>query len=197
MGEVARTLGQASVLGELAAGILLGPALFGRLAPGAADWLFPSSGTGHELLERLRALAVTLFLLVAGLEVDLSRVPRKGRVAVSVGVLGTAVPFGLGLTVAWLAPAEVGWSGTVGPGTHALFFATALSISALPVIARTLLDMRLYRTDFGMVVIGAAIFNDLLGWAVFASILGMVGAAGEPNASRWCCSRSARSPWRC
>jgi Kef-type K+ transport system membrane component KefB len=182
MGEVARMLGQASVLGELAAGIVLGPALLGRIAPEAAAWLFPGSGPVHELLEGLRALAVTLFLLVAGLEVDLSRVLRQGRAAAAVGVSGIAVPFGLGLALALLAPEAVGWSGLVGPGTHALFFATALSISALPVIARTLLDMRLYRSDFGMVVIAAAIFNDLLGWTVFAMILGTAGAGSANGA---------------
>jgi Kef-type K+ transport system membrane component KefB/mannitol/fructose-specific phosphotransferase system IIA component (Ntr-type) len=182
LGELARKLNQPSVLGELAAGILLGPALLGRVLPHAQMWLFPSEGPTQVVLEGIRMLAVTLFLLVAGLEVDFSRVLRQGRAASSVGILGIAVPFGIGLAVAWHFPAIVGWSGQVPHETHALFFATALSISALPVIAKTLLDLHLYRSDFGMVVMASAIFSDLVGWIVFAVILGMIGAQGSPDA---------------
>jgi len=182
LGELARKLNQPSVLGELAAGVLLGPALFGRVFPDAQTWMFPSEGPTQVVLDGIRLLAVTLFLLVAGLEVDFSRVLRQGRAASSVGVLGIAAPFGLGFAAAWMFPEVIGWSGSVPRGTHALFFATALSISALPVIAKTLIDLHLYRSDFGMVVIASAIFNDLVGWMVFAVILGMVGAHGSPDA---------------
>lgn len=182
LGELARKLNQPSVLGELAAGVLLGPALLGRILPDLQAWLFPSEGPTQVVLQGIRMLAVTLFLLVAGLEVDLSRVLKQGRAASSVGILGIAVPFAIGFGVAWRFPEVVGWSGHVPQGTHALFFATALSISALPVIAKTLIDLHLYRSDFGMVVIASAIFNDLVGWMVFAVILGMVGAHGSPDA---------------
>jgi len=182
LGELARKLNQPSVLGELAAGVLLGPALFGRVLPDAHTWMFPSEGPTQVVLDGIRLLAVTLFLLVAGLEVDFSRVLRQGRAATSVGILGIAAPFAIGFAAAWLFPEVIGWSGSVPRGTHALFFATALSISALPVIAKTLIDLRLYRSDFGMVVIASAIFNDLVGWMVFAVILGMVGAHGSPDA---------------
>jgi len=182
LGELARKLNQPSVLGELAAGVLLGPALLGRVLPDAQTWLFPSTGPTQVVLEGIRMLAVTLFLLVAGLEVDFSRVLKQRRAASSVGILGIAAPFGIGFAVAWGFPTLVGWSGQVPHGTYALFFATALSISALPVIAKTLIDLHLYRSDFGMVVIASAIFNDLVGWMVFAVILGMVGAQGAPDA---------------
>ncbi|MCY2961293.1 MAG: cation:proton antiporter [Planctomycetota bacterium] len=182
LGELARKLNQPSVLGELAAGVLLGPALLGRVLPDAQAWLFPTEGPTKVVLEGIRLLAVTLFLLVAGLEVDFSRVLKQGRAASSVGILGIAVPFAIGFAVAWRFPELVGWSGQVPRGTHALFFATALSISALPVIAKTLIDLHLYRSDFGMIVIASAIFNDLVGWMVFAVILGMVGAQGSPDA---------------
>jgi len=182
LGELARKLNQPSVLGELAAGVLLGPALLGRISPDLQTWLFPGEGPTRVVLEGIRMLAVTLFLLVAGLEVDFSRVLKQGRAASSVGILGIAAPFAIGFGVAWQLPELVGWSGQVPRGTHALFFATALSISALPVIAKTLIDLHLYRSDFGMVVIASAIFNDLVGWMVFAVILGMVGAQGSPDA---------------
>ncbi len=182
LGEIARKLNQPSVLGELAAGVLLGPALLGGVLPDVQTWLFPTEGPTRVVLDGIRSLAVTLFLLVAGLEVDFSRVLKQGRAASAVGILGIAVPFGIGCAVAWQYPALVGWSGQVPRETHALFFATALSISALPVIAKTLIDLHLYRSDFGMVVIASAIFNDLVGWMVFAAIIGMVGSQGAPDA---------------
>ncbi|MBL8860546.1 MAG: cation:proton antiporter [Planctomycetes bacterium] len=182
LGELARKLNQPSVLGELAAGILLGPALLGRASPEVHAWLFASEGPTRVVLDGIRTLAVSLFLLVAGLEVDLSRVLRQGRAASSVGILGIGVPFGLGFAGAWFFPSFIGWSGDVARGIHALFFATALSISALPVIAKTLIDLHLYRSDFGMVVIASAMFDDLVGWMVFAVLLGMIGADGAPEA---------------
>jgi len=181
LGELARKLNQPSVLGELLAGIVLGPAIFGNIAPDVQGWLFPTSGPAAVVLDGIRILAVTLFLLVAGLEVDLSRVMQQGRAASAVGIGGMIVPFAMGFALAWLAPSVVGWNGDVPRGMYALFFATALSISALPVIAKTLIDLRLYRSDFGMVVIASAIFNDLVGWMVFAVILGMIGAQGSPG----------------
>jgi Kef-type K+ transport system membrane component KefB/mannitol/fructose-specific phosphotransferase system IIA component (Ntr-type) len=176
LGELARYFGHPTVLGELSAGILLGPALFGRVAPEWSAWLFPSTGPSAVVLDGLRSLAVTLFLLVAGLEVDLSRVARCGKTAILVGLFGIVVPFGVGWVAATAAPELVGYE--TGPGhgkgVFALFIATALSISALPVIAKTLMDLRLYKTDFGMIVIASAMFNDLAGWIVFAVILGMI-----------------------
>jgi Kef-type K+ transport system membrane component KefB len=176
LGELARYFGHPTVLGELSAGILLGPALFGRVAPEWSAWLFPSSGPSVVVLDGLRTLSVTLFLLVAGLEIDLTRISRCGKSAVLVGLSGIAVPFALGWVTATSAPELVGYEPRAGHGlvVFALFFATALSISALPVIAKTLMDLRLYKTDFGMIVIASAILNDLAGWIVFAIILGMI-----------------------
>jgi Kef-type K+ transport system membrane component KefB len=91
------------------------------------------------------------------MEVDLSTMWRQGKTAAAVGVAGMLVPFGLGFCAAWGAPRFFGWEGQSEPLIFALFFATALSISALPVIARTLMDINLYRSDLGMIVIAAAI----------------------------------------
>jgi Kef-type K+ transport system membrane component KefB/mannitol/fructose-specific phosphotransferase system IIA component (Ntr-type) len=172
LGEIAQRWGQPSVLGELLAGILLGPALCGRLAPGLSEYLFPSAGPTHAVLEGLRTLAVALFLMVAGLEVDLSTAFQRGRAALSVSFAGIAAPFVLGLAVALAVPHFVGLESGDHPRFFALFFATALSISALPVIAKTMMDLYLYKTEFGMTVIAAAILNDLVGWMIFAALLG-------------------------
>lgn len=174
-GEIARRFNQPAVLGEILAGILLGPTVLGALAPAASAFLFPRSGGGALALDGLMTLAITLFLLVAGLEVDLSSIWRQGKLAINVGVAGILVPFAVGFGAAWFVPKLMGIEAGADPLLFALFMATALSISALPVIAKTLMDLNLYRSDLGMLVVAAAVFNDLVGWIVFAVILGMLG----------------------
>jgi Kef-type K+ transport system membrane component KefB/mannitol/fructose-specific phosphotransferase system IIA component (Ntr-type) len=178
LGEIAQRLHQPAVLGELLAGVLLGPTVFGNLMPEWQAWLFPPTGNNAIVLDAIGSLAIVLFLLVAGLEVDLSIVWRQGRTALKVGVLGTAIPFAFGLAGAYFMPGAFGRQQDADPTVFALFLATAMAISSLPVIAKTLMDLNLYRTDLGMVVVSAAIFNDLIGWTIFAIILGMISEQG-------------------
>ncbi len=178
LGETARRLGQAPVLGEIIAGIALGPTILGRAAPGAFEWLFPASGSVSLVRESIAGLALVWFMFAAGLEVDLSTVLRRGRAALWVSLAGIVVPFAVGFGAAAVAPDLFGREGDVSDRTFALMLATAVAISALPVIARTLLDLDLYRTDFGALVIAAAVINDLLGWLIFASLLALVQADG-------------------
>ncbi len=181
LGELAQRFHQPTILGELLAGVLLGPTVFGAVAPRWQSFLFPLAGPNAVVLDSIGTLAIVLFLLVAGLEVDLSIVWKQGRTALKVGTLGTLAPFLLGLAGAWLMPAALGRQQDADPLIFALFLATAMSISSLPVVAKTLMDLNLYRTDLGMIVVSAAIFNDLIGWTIFAIILGMIGA----HASGW------------
>jgi Kef-type K+ transport system membrane component KefB/mannitol/fructose-specific phosphotransferase system IIA component (Ntr-type) len=176
-GELARRFRQPAVLGEILAGVLLGPTVLGTIAPSLQSTLFPTQGPVAILLDGIASLSIVLFLLVAGMEVDLSVVWRQGRAALKVGLLGTVIPFVIGLGAAWFGPRAFGIEDGADPLVFALFVATAMSISALPVIAKTLMDLNLYRTDLGMIVVSAAIFNDLVGWTVFAIILGMIGAS--------------------
>ena len=185
LGEIARRWRQPAVLGELLAGVLLGPTCFGTLLPEAQAFLFPQEGVNAMMLEGISSLAIVLFLLVAGMEVDLSIVWKQGRSALKIGVLGTLLPFLVGLLAAWFVPEAFGRSRDSEHLVFTLFFATAMSISALPVIAKTLMDLDLYRTDFGMVVVSAAIFNDLIGWTVFAVVLGMIGASPSGLSVVW------------
>lgn len=173
LGELAQRIRQPAVLGELLAGVLLGPTVLGTLAPSLSATLFPPTGANAVALNTLASVAVTLFLMVAGLEVDLSNVWRKGWVGLKVGISSIAVPFLVGFVVAWHLPHSFGLPQGINSLYFALFLAIAMSISALPVIVKTLLDLNLYRNDFGVVVISAAIFNDLVGWIIFAVILGL------------------------
>jgi K+:H+ antiporter len=172
LGEVARRLGQPAVIGEMVAGLLLGPTILGSMAPTFQSWLFPTHGPAAVALDGVIALAVALLLLVAGLEVDLSAVWRQGRSALLIALAGLLVPLVLGGALAWLMP---GWWGTPlegMPWTFAIFFGTALAVSALPVIAKVLLDLDLFQTDFGMLVLVAATLNNLLAWLIFSVVLG-------------------------
>jgi len=180
LGELARRFHQPSIVGELLAGLVLGPTLLGRIAPEFHDTLFPPGDADIRLLIRgIALLAIVMFLLVAGIEVDLSTVWRLGRAALSVSVGGIVLPFTLGLAAAWAMPGVFHIPPGTRHGVFAFFLATALSISALPVIAKTLLDLKLFRSDIGMVVISAAVIDDLTGWTIFAVLLGMMGQPGS------------------
>jgi len=179
LGELALRFRQPPILGEILAGILLGPTVLGRLAPAMSASVFPAEGPVAVARHGLAMFAVTLFMFVAGMEVDLSTVWRRGRAALAVSLTGIVVPFAFGLVAALLMPQALGRETGADPTVFVLFFATALSISALPVIARTLLDLNLYKSDLGMVVIAAAIVDDLLGWIIFAVILALIGEGGR------------------
>ncbi|SDL96521.1 Kef-type K+ transport system, membrane component KefB [Geoalkalibacter ferrihydriticus] len=179
LGEIARRFQLPAVFGEILAGILLGPTVLGTLAPNVNALLFPRSGGGALLLDGITTLAIVLFLLVAGMEADISTVWRQGRAVATVGLAGIMFPFAIGFGVAWYLPETLGREAGATPMIFALFIATALSISALPVIARTLMDLDLYRSDLGMMIVAAAVFNDLIGWIIFAVILGLMGVAGS------------------
>ena len=180
LGELFHRLSQPAVVGELLAGVLLGPTAMGRLWPEFTRTLFPVEGPRAAVLYALSTLAMALFLLVTGLEVQLSAIWRRGRTSLAVALAGFAIPFALALAVAWMAPYSLGCELDADPHVFALFFATVISISALPQITRTLIDLHLFRSDLGIIAIAAALFNDLVGWVVFAVIVGMLGAGTNP-----------------
>lgn len=170
LGEVGRALGLPLVVGEILAGVLLGDTGLRRLAPTAHAFLFPS-GAPASMLAGYTTLAVVLLLVVAGLEVDLQVVKRRGRSALLIAAFGILMPMLGGLVLGYLVPDSV----LVHPEKRllfAVFIGVALSISALPVIAKTLLDLGLFKTDIGLLVMTAAMINDLIGWVAFSIMLG-------------------------
>lgn len=181
LGEVAEKFKQPAILGELMAGIILGPSVLGQIAPEFNAALFPSEGPVYLGIQFMSSLAIALFLLLAGMEIDLRSVWKQGKTALSVSFGGMLIPFGLGLAVAYGAPHLIGQTEIENKTAFVLFFATALSISALPVIARILMDLKLIKSHMGVTVLTAAIVNDLLGWLIFAMVLGMIGASGAPH----------------
>src|SRR3984957_10387832 len=170
LGEAARRLGMPLVFGELATGIVLGPTILGRVAPGAHAWLFPG-GAPEQMLAGYTNIGVVLLLMVAGLEVNLAIVRKRGRSALLTSFMGIAMPLAGGVLLGVLLPD----SDLVRPDHRtlfALFMGVALSISALPVIAKTLLDLGLFKTDVGLLVMAAAMIDDIVGWLAFSVLLG-------------------------
>lgn len=178
LGGAAMVLRQPAVVGELLAGVLLGPTLLGAALPGVSGALFPPAGDSAVALAAISQVSVVAFLLVAGLEVDLATVRRNVRAAASVSLFGMIVPFALGFGAAYLLPALASGGPTGDQRVFALFLGTALSISALPVIARTLKDLGLQRSSLGAVVITAAALDDLVGWNVFGAVLALASRGG-------------------
>lgn len=180
LGSLLRKLGQAAVVGEILAGVLLGPSILGALAPDLALSLFPSNQT--HMLGTLAWLGSVFLLLVAGTEVNLATLKHEGRPIFTTSVLGVAIPFALGLIFALYLPDRY----LVSSGQRwlfALFMAVALSISAIPVAAKMLMDMNLLKTPLGHVILGAAVVNDLVGWIFFAIILSMLGGGTATGGS--------------
>jgi Kef-type K+ transport system membrane component KefB/mannitol/fructose-specific phosphotransferase system IIA component (Ntr-type) len=165
-GEVARRLGAPAVVGEILAGLVIGKTVMGRFAPSVFYGLFPTGAPG-PLLSGYTTVAVMLLLVVAGLEIDLNVVRRSSRTVLLTSAMGVVVPFALGWGMGHLLPG----SDLADPsrrGLHAAFLGIALSISALPVIVRTLLDLGLLKTDLGLIIVSAAVFDDLAGWIGFS-----------------------------
>ncbi len=172
LGEIARWMGMPMVVGEIAAGIVLGPTVLGRVAPHAQGWLFPT-GTVQSMIGGYTTIGVVLLLVVVGVEVDLGVLRRRGRSAALTGLLGMILPFASGVALGFLLPD----SDLLDPSrrtTIALFLGVALSISALPVIAKTLLDLGLFKTDVGLLVMASAMIDDLAGWLALSLLLGPV-----------------------
>lgn len=165
-------------MGELLVGIALGPTILGTLYPEAYEYLFPlatNEKVGYAL-DGIFSLSVIMLLFVAGMEVDLPLVLRQGKAAIYTGLGGMILPFLTGFAVAWWLPEVFHIAATQESKLlFSLFLGTALSISALPVIARILMDMNIFKTQIGMIIIAAAMFNDLVGWLVFSVILSMSG----------------------
>jgi Kef-type K+ transport system membrane component KefB len=182
LGEICRKFHQPAVLGEILAGIILGPTLLGALFPDIHLYLFPhdavtaAGAAAWTAEEGFITLSAALLLFVVGLEVDLSAVVRQGKAMVLVSAMGIVIPFSLGFGAATFLTETLG----VGPRAidnllpFQIFCGLAMSITALPVIAKILIDLNLSKSDMGVLVISSAMCNDLIGWIGFAVVLALL-----------------------
>ncbi|MET9611137.1 cation:proton antiporter [Streptomyces sp. NPDC006512] len=173
LGRLAERLRMPAVAGELSAGVLLGPSVLQNLAPGPSDWLLPRDPGQTHLLGAVAQLGVLLLVAVTGAHVDLGLLRRSGRAIGFVSAGSVLLPLALGIGLGYLAPASL-----MAPGADrtafALFMGVAIAVSALPVIAKTLLDMRLLHRDVGQLIVGAAAVSDVVGWMLLSIVSAMV-----------------------
>ncbi|WP_382327875.1 cation:proton antiporter [Hydrogenophaga sp. UC242_50] len=173
-GWLLRYLGQPSVVGEMAAGMLLGPVVMGALFPSLHAQIFDKASLAG--LSALSTVGLVMFMFIVGLELRAHKGAREQlRSAGAVGVLSVVVPIALGLAISpalhpTLAPAGVGF------WPFALFIAAALSITAFPVMARILKDQGLTHTRFGQLSLASAAVVDVFAWVLVAFVVALVGA---------------------
>src|SRR5262249_35823162 len=167
-------LGQPPVMGEVVAGILLGPSLLGRVAPEVSAFLLPPAVAPY--LGVLAQLGVILYMFLVGLELNAGLLRAHARAAVAIAHASIAVPFLLGAALAWWLYPRYG-PGDVSLTSFVLFLGVALSITAFPVLARILSDRRMEKTELGVLALGCAAAGDVTAWCLLAIAVGVAQAA--------------------
>jgi Kef-type K+ transport system membrane component KefB len=175
LGALFHRIGQPPVIGEIVAGILLGPSLLGAVAPGAFGFLFPPSSVG--LLKLFAEIGVLLFLFAVGLELDVDRLRHRAQTAVVVSHASIIVPYFLGVGLALSLYKEM-----APPGVRflpfALFMGIAMSITAFPVLVRILKERGLAGTQLGNIAVTAAAVDDVTAWSLLAMVVAIAGSRG-------------------
>jgi K+:H+ antiporter len=180
-GEIAARMGIPLHVGELVVGMLLGPSVLGWAWPGAFEALFPTEPLQRSLLDVFSWTGIIFLVLIGGLETRLG-ILRHARGAVLGGWIGGfGLPFVAGFVLGMQFPDTLVPPHIETP-IFALFLATAMSISAIPVIARILMDLNLYKTRMGMIILSTAIADDTIGWVVLAIVAGLATGGVETAA---------------
>lgn len=180
LGRLCRWMGQPPVIGEVIAGILLGPSVLGAVWPDAMHALIPAKTTDPNglvpaALKAVSQVGVVLYMFLVGLELNAARLKKQAGAAVAVSHAGILAPFVLGSALAlWLFP-------TLAPAgtpflSFTLFMGVAMAITAFPVLARILTDRRMERTELGVVALGCAAADDVTAWCLLAVVVGVARA---------------------
>lgn len=177
LGELFNRFGQPAITAEILVGVLLGPTLLGRLWPQGFAFLFPAVSAQWNMLETVAWFGILFFLLDIGIEMDFTSAWRQRGDALIISLSDIIIPMIIAFVPClFIADRYMGQSGR--PILFCLFIATVMTISALPITARALQDLRLYRTDLGFLIMCALSMNDIVGWLVFTLILGFASQAG-------------------
>jgi Kef-type K+ transport system membrane component KefB len=171
-----RRFGQPPVIGELAAGIALGPSVFGALAPEVAGALFTPTVT--VAIRQIATLAILVFMFLVGLELDTTRLRQQASGVLRIASVSLLVPFTLGSVVALLLYPS--WHGAIANRTaFVLFGGTAMSITAMPVLTRILVDLRILTTTIGTVAVGCAAIDDVVAWTMLGFVVSLTRGEGN------------------
>jgi Kef-type K+ transport system membrane component KefB/nucleotide-binding universal stress UspA family protein len=172
LGEAMQRIGQPAVMGQLLAGILLGPSVLGHIWPDLQHWLFPAAKEQKAMLDGISNFGILLLLLLTGMETDLKLVRKFGRAALSVALSGVAVPFVCGVALGEMIPQSLLPNADKRLLT-ALFLGTALSISSIKIVAAVVRDMNFTRRNLGQVIISSSIMEDTIGWIIISITFGL------------------------
>ena len=185
LGFVMRKLQQPSVVGEMAAGVIIGVTVLGSLAPGVYDWLFDAGPIVTSTRGDIIKVGMLFFLYVAGSEIDLSDVRTLGRRSLIIGLVGTLLPIAGGIGLVYATPISM-WGESVGIDRlpFAAFIGMNLANSANPVLARILIDLGLMKSRIATVMMTATVIDDLVNWTLYAIILGSVGTGAASGNDR-------------
>ena len=173
-GYVFRKLAQPQVIGEMVAGIMLGPSLLGWLAPGVSAVLFPAASLG--LLSAISQLGLVIYMFLVGLELNAAELRRHGEAAVLISHVSIVVPFVLASMASLYLYPRLSENG-VSFMSFALFMGAAVAITAFPVLARILTDQQLLSTSMGTLAITCAAVDDVTGWSILAYIMVLIRAS--------------------
>ena len=178
VGWIAARLGQPQVVGEMIAGVILGPSVFGALAPGLQSALFPAAS--KPVLFAVSQVGLSVFMFLVGVEFDVGLIKSRLRSAAAVSISGILVPFALGASAAWfLAPHWPLFSEKTSGWEGMLFMGAAMSITAFPMLARIIYERGLTGTSLGTLALAAGSLDDAAAWCVLAVV--MASFAGQPS----------------
>ncbi len=172
-GWICMKIRQPSVIGEMIAGIVLGPSLLGMYFPEFSAFLFPKESLGN--LQFLSQIGLILFMYIVGMELDLSVLRKKAHDAVVISHASIIIPFALGIGLSYFIYKEFAPEG-IPFTSFALFIAIAMSITAFPVLARIVQERNLQKTKLGTVVITCAAADDITAWCILAAVIAIVKA---------------------
>lgn len=172
-GWICKKIGQPTVIGEMIAGIVLGPSLVGTYFPEYSALLFPVASLGN--LQFLSQIGLILFMYVIGMELDLNVLKNKAKDAVIISHASIIIPFTLGIVLAYFIYEQFAPMG-VEFASFGLFLGIAMSITAFPVLARIVQERGLHRTRIGAMVITCAAADDITAWCILAAVIAIVKA---------------------
>ncbi len=185
--EVVRKFKMPVVLGEIIAGIVLGPTILGYFCPAIFDFLFPFISNpvlyANSLIamDSIVSISVIMLLFVAGMEVQLPLVIEQGKVALLTTIFSMAIPMVVGFGTVYFFPEIFKISTDTNIWIYGSFIGVVLSITALPVIARIMMDMGIFKTKIGMIIIASAMFIDMLSWLIFSVLLSTIDGSIEKH----------------
>ncbi len=172
-GWIFRKIGQPTVIGEIIAGIVLGPSLFGLYFPDMKEALFPVASLGN--LQVLSQVGLILFMFVIGMELDLKVLKNKANEAVVISHASIVIPFALGIGLSYFIYYQFAPQG-IEFLSFSLFMGIAMSITAFPVLARIVQERGLHKTKLGTIVITCAAADDITAWCLLAAVIAIVKA---------------------